>query len=114
MKEPMIDAIKIGRELREEYLGYLDTGIKIRYQSAREERKKLFEIPGVLMQPPFIEVTNKYTGNETLDEACSRLGLAPEFASFVEQGLFNRDLFGANKPIKLFEHQVDADRKSVV
>ena len=104
----MIDAIKIGRELREEYLGYLDTGIKIRYQSAREERKKLFEIPGVLMQPPFIEVTNKYTGNETLDEVCSRLGLAPEFASFVEQGLFNRDFFGDNKPIKLFEHQVDA------
>ncbi len=108
MKEPMIDAIKIGRELRDEYLGYLDTGIKIRYRSAREERKKLFEIPGVLMQPPFIEITNKYIGKETPAEACSRLKLSPDFASFIEQGLFNRDLFGDNNPIRLFEHQIDA------
>ncbi len=108
MKEPMIDAIRIGKELREEYLGYLDTGIKIKYQSARKERKVLFETPGVLMQPPFIEITNKYTGIETLQEACSRLNLPLEFASFIEQGLFNRDIYGENKPIRLFDHQVDA------
>lgn len=94
--------------MRDEYLGYLDTGIKIRYKSAREERKKLFETPGVLMQPPFIEITNKYIGKETLTEACSRLNLPLDFASFIEQGLFNRDLFGDNKPIRLFEHQIEA------
>ena len=108
MKEPMIDAIKIGRELRKEYLGYLDTGIKIRYPSARKERKEIFETPGVLMQPPYIEVTNKYTGNETLVEACSRLGLPLDFASFVDQGLLSRDIFGDKKQIRLFDHQVDA------
>lgn len=114
MKEPMIDAIKIGRELRDEYLGYLDTGIKIRYQSARKERKEIFETPGVLMQPPFIEVTNKYTGNETLEEVCSRLGIPLEFASFIKEGLFNRDILGGNNPIRLFEHQADAFEEAVV
>ncbi len=113
MKEPMIDAIKIGRELREEYLGYLDTGIKIRYQSARKERRVIFETPGVLMQPPFIEVTNKYTGNETLQEVCSRLNLPLDFASFIEQGLFSRDIFGDNKSICLFDHQADAFEAAV-
>ena len=36
----MIDLIKVGEELRDEYLRYLDTGIKLRYEGARKERRE--------------------------------------------------------------------------
>lgn len=104
----MIDAIRIGNELRDEYLRYLDTGIKLKYESAKAERKKLFEVPGVLMQPPFIEVTNKYTGVETLKDACLRLGLSVDFSSFIGEGLFHTSSFENKKPVKLFKHQIEA------
>ena len=104
----MIDLVKIGEELREEYLRYLDTGIKLRYESAREERRRLFEQPGILLQPPFVEITNKYIGHKTMKQVCSDLSLDEEFANFVNAGLFYSETQGPCSERKLFDHQVRA------
>mgnify|MGYP004642169965 CR=1 FL=1 len=109
----MIDLIKIGNELRDEYLKYLDTGIKLRYKGAREERHKLFEQPGVLLQPPFVEITNKYVGQKTINDVCKELYLDEDFADFINTGLFFSESPTKHPPRKLFTHQITALDESI-
>ena len=109
----MIDLIKIGEELREEYLKYLDTGIKLRYEGAREERRRLFEKPGVLLQTPYVEITNKYHGTKTVKELCNELSLDDAFADFIELGLFYNESPAYSSSRKLFVHQAQAMKDSL-
>lgn len=109
----MIDLIKIGEELREEYLKYLDTGIKLRYEGAREERRRLFEKPGVLLQTPYVEITNKYHGTKTVKELCNELSLDDTFADFIELGLFYNESPAYSSSRKLFVHQAQAMKDSL-
>ena len=108
----MIDLIKIGEELRDEYLNYLDTGIKLKYESARQERRKLFEEPGIILQPPYVELSNKYIGTKTLKETCIDLGLDSRFADFLNKGLFYSS--EDKKERKLFPHQIESLKEAIV
>lgn len=110
----MIDLIKIGEQLRDEYLRYLDTGIKLRYESARTERRKLFEQPGMLLQPPFVEIANKYIGHKTMRDVCKDLKLDESFADFINSGLFFSESATPVSERKLFDHQVKALQESVI
>ena len=107
----MIDLIKIGEELQKEYLDYLDTGIKLRYESARRERRKLFEEPGVLLQPPFVELSTKYIGQKSLSETCKELDLDKDFSDFINSGLFYSVDDGSEK--KLFKHQIESLKEAI-
>jgi DEAD/DEAH box helicase domain-containing protein len=104
----MINALRIGRELQNEYIKYLNSGIKLKYESAREERTKLFEIPGTLMQSPIIEITNKYQGKKSIEEVCSDLNISKDFAAFLNDGLLYSDTTDKNFEYKLYEHQIKA------
>jgi ATP-dependent helicase YprA (DUF1998 family)/rubrerythrin len=101
----MIDPIKIGDMLQNDYLRYIDTGIPLKSDTARKERKSLFKQPRILMQPPYIELVKKYAGVATMNELCSKLSLDPEFAEFLETGLFHTE---SQTPIKLYAHQQQA------
>jgi len=111
----MIDPIRIGEELRNEYIDYLDSGIKLRYESARKERRELFSGPGVLMQPPYIEIPNKYEGKETLQDVCCEMNISQEFAEFIDTGLFHTDSIPEKtQSRRLFEHQIQSLKEYVV
>lgn len=109
----MIDLVKIGEELKDEYLRYLDTGIKLRYESARRERRQLFEQPGVLLQPPYVEIVNKYIGTKTMKQVCNDLSLDEDFANFINAGLFYSESIGSLSDRRLFEHQIRAIEDSI-
>lgn len=110
----MIDLIKVGEELRDEYLRYLDTGIKLRYEGARKERRELFEQPGMLLQPPYVEITNKYIGHKNMKEVCKNLSLDPDFADFINSGLFFSESFSPTPTRNLFDHQIKAIEESLL
>ena len=74
----MINPIKIGRTLKDVYLTYLDTGIPLREKCYFEERRKLYEEDGVIMQSPIIEIVNKYDGVETLSDCCKKNNLSSD------------------------------------
>ena len=52
----MINPIRIGRTLKEIYLKYLDTSIPLREKYYIDERRKLYQTNGIIMQAPIIEL----------------------------------------------------------
>ena len=112
----MINPIKIGRLLKEKYLEYLNTGIPLRERYYIDERKKLYETDGVIMQPSIIELVNRYDGVQTISECCRENNLSTDIADFLNLGLFKN----SEGEIKLFKHQIKSfidilkERKNVV
>lgn len=85
----------------------------MRYDSARRERHQLFEQPGVLLQPPYVEIVNKYIGTKTMKQVCKELSLDEDFASFINSGLFYSETNSPSKERTLFTHQIKAIEDSV-
>ena len=113
----MINPIKIGRTLKDVYLTYLYTGIPLREKCYFEERRKLYEEDGVIMQSPIIEIVNKYDGVETLSDCCKKNNLSSDISEFLNSGLLRNS---NGEEIKIYEHQRDAflsvvkDKKNMV
>jgi len=101
----MNNPFEIWRELKKVYLKYIDTALSIRYDKLEIERKDLFDEADAICKSPILEFTPKYDEYCTLDEACRRLQLNPDFAEFASKGLFpNVD----GRPRKLYLHQYEA------
>jgi DEAD/DEAH box helicase domain-containing protein len=103
MKNP----IKIWKELRDIYLKYIDSGLSLIDDRLIQERRKLYESPGAICQPPIIELVPNYNEVMTLTNACNRFSLTPDLSSFAGCGLFDSGR-------KLYEHQVKALQDAVV
>lgn len=92
MKNP----VKIGKELYETYLNYIDTSIPLSNESYEKERHELYTYgsPNSLMQSPIIELTNSYKAANAIDKICDK-----ETADFITKGMFKNQVF------PLYEHQ---------
>lgn len=77
----MINPISIGRTLKEVYLKYLDTGIPLREKCYVDERRKLYETTGVIMQSPIIEIVNKYQGEISVRDFCKKNNLSTKMSA---------------------------------
>lgn len=82
----MINPIRIGHKLKDNYLRYINTGIPLRYRSAREERERLFREPAAIMQPPYIELVPKYEGVKTLSQLYLENAYSMDFPDFIKEG----------------------------
>ena len=115
----MINPVAIGRNLKDIYLKYLDTGIPLREKCYIDERRKLYETNGVIMQSPIIEIVNKYEGDIELSKLCAQENLSQDISDFVNAGLLKPEK-PEDKEIKIYKHQKAAvktvlkDKKNLV
>ncbi len=101
----MINPIKIGNELKNTYLKYLNTGIPLKYNSANKEREQLYNENDSIMQPTIIEFVKKYKGIKKISEIFSNKEDIP-FVNFLNQGLFYD--FNSKNERSLYKHQIKA------
>lgn len=106
MKNP----IKLWHELKKIYLKYIDSGLPLIDQRYSKERKKLFDIPGAICQPPIIELVPKYKEGGTLHSTCVKNNIDTVFSDFAKCGLFPDDN-GVER--LLYQHQEDAVKYAV-
>ena len=62
----MENPIKIGRDLKNRYLQYIDSGMPMLCDAYRKERRDLYKEPGVIMHNPIIEFVKKYQPFKTM------------------------------------------------
>jgi len=62
----MNNPIKIWKELKDIYLKYIDSGLPLIDKRYIQERRKLYEQPGAICQPPIIELVPRYKEVSTL------------------------------------------------
>lgn len=102
----MENPVEIGRQLKANYLNYLDTGIPLPCDEYKKERRALYEQEGIIMQSPIIEFVKKYEPYKTLKETYSELpkekGYDASIAEFLNKGLLKND-DGSERV--LYEHQ---------
>lgn len=102
----MENPVEIGRQLKANYLNYLDTGIPLPCEEYKKERRALYEQEGIVMQSPIIEFVKKYDPYKTLKDTFSELpkdkGYEPAMADFLNKGLLKND-DGSERV--LYEHQ---------
>ena len=105
----MINPIRIGEQLKENYIKYIDTGIPLSNNYYSEERKKMYQEDGVLTKPPYIEIIKKYIGKENISDFVNRANIAEgkDVADFLNLGLLNDG--GTER--KLYEHQIKSLEK---
>ena len=106
----MNNPIKLWRELKEIYLKYIDSGLPLIDERYSAERRKLYDMPGAICQPPIIELVQKYKETSTILSACQKYGINKEFSDFAKCGLFPDDK-GVER--KLYQHQEDAIKWAV-
>lgn len=106
----MDNPIKIHRNLREQYLKYINSGMPFFADFYNNERNELLLSDATICQPPIIEIVPKYSEECTIEDLCLREGIDIDFANFVNCGLFD-----GNSSIerKLYKHQVEAIVKAV-
>lgn len=107
----MENPVEIGRQLKNNYLNYLDTGIPLPNDKYKEERRALYEEEGVVMQSPIIEFVKKYEGTETLTDLLRKNNLDTEIAAPINAGLLKND-DGSER--KLYPHQIEAVEDSLI
>lgn len=106
----MNNPLKLWQELKEIYLKYIDSGLPLIDERYAIERRKLYDIPGVICQPPIIELVPKYEEVSTLNSACLKHNINTEFSEFSKCGLF-QDVNGIER--KLYQHQEDAIKYAI-
>lgn len=97
----MDDPIGLADSLSQLYLKYLDSALPLRDEYLMQERRHLYEEPGVLFQEPLVEPTPRYEETLTLTETCAKLDLHVDLPTFAACGLFPLDR-------RLYRHQVEA------
>ena len=98
----MINPVKIGRDLKNIYLTYLDTGIPLREKCYAEERRKMYNENGVIMHSPIIEIVHKYEGVVSLSDFCKQNALSSDISTFLNRGLLKTD---DGSEMKIYSHQ---------
>ncbi|MCB9231089.1 MAG: DEAD/DEAH box helicase [Bacteroidia bacterium] len=106
----MNNPYSIWKELRSIFLKYIDSGLPLRIDGYKEERKALYSLDGVICRNPILELVPVYDEIMTVNEACKKYGIAEEFSDFVRCGLFQD---GENGPRKLYQHQADSIKFAV-
>lgn len=105
----MENPVEIGRQLKDNYLNYLDTGIPLPCDEYKKERRALYEQEGIIMQSPIIEFVKKYDPYKTLKDTYRALpkekGYDPDIADFLNKGLIKND--DGSERI-LYKHQYDS------
>lgn len=101
----MENPIKIGRDLKNRYLQYIDSGIPMLCDTYRKERRDLYKEPGVIMHNPIIEFVKKYQPFKTMTSLCREQGLDPAIVAFLNRGLLKND-DGSER--MLYAHQARA------
>jgi len=107
----MNNPIKIWKELKDIYLKYIDSGLPLIDKRYIQERRKLYEQPGAICQPPIIELVPRYKEVSTLKDICIMLGIETEFADFAKCGLFP-NINGVDR--RLYKHQEDALKYALI
>jgi ATP-dependent helicase YprA (DUF1998 family) len=100
----MNNPVEIGRKLKNSYLQYIKAGIPLMEKYYENERQKMYEEDGVIMQPPYIEIVKKYEGNKTLTEICKENHINIEIANFINRGLLHSN----DEERNLYDHQEKA------
>lgn len=105
----MENPVEIGRQLKENYLNYLDTGIPLPCEEYKKERRALYGQEGVIMQSPIIEFVKRYAPYKTLKETYADLpvekGYDASIAEFLNRGLLKNE--DGSERI-LYEHQYNS------
>jgi DEAD/DEAH box helicase domain-containing protein len=102
----MDDPFRVFQEIRSAYLRYLDSPFRLRYQALLDERRDLLDQDRQLYRLPLIEALSPYeSSNQTVEQACTSLGVPPEAADFITRGLFRSD-------VALHRHQFEAWERS--
>jgi DEAD/DEAH box helicase domain-containing protein len=100
----MNDPVKIYNYLRDTYARYLNTGLAIKHDTLAAERRALFDEPGTICRPAYVEMVNTYMATNTLREVAK--GGTPlvskDFANFSNCGLFG---WPRMKDFPLYRHQ---------
>ncbi len=96
----MINPFLIWRNLLNNYINYIDTGIPIRSKYYSQRRKEILAKGHALMQEPYIELIRKYEGLMSINEYCEKRGLDHDIADFLAMTLC--------KGRKLYKHQIAA------
>lgn len=107
----MENPLHVWQELKDIYLKYIETSLPLNNEKLVEERRKLYEQPASICQPPIIELVPRYKEVASLSQICKETGLDSDFASFVSCGLFADDHVHERK---LYQHQKDAVIEALV
>lgn len=108
----MIDPFLIWRNLLNNYIEYIETGIPLRSTYYKKRRREILSSGHALMQEPYLELIRKYEGKMSIEEYCGTRGFSHDIADFLSLSLCNGR--------KLYGHQVCAldaafrDRKNFV
>ena len=100
-----LNPIQLWEKLRENYLRYLDSGIPLIADQYIQERRRLFEEPGALCQPPIFERVPKYKIECAIDDAVNKLHLHKDVSEFLKRGLIQ---------YPLYKHQFEALKQTIV
>lgn len=100
----MNDPVKIYNYLRDTYARYLNTGLAIKHDKLAAERRALFDEPGTICRPAYVEMVNTYVATNTLREVAQRRAplVSKDFADFSNCGLFGWPWM---KDFPLYRHQ---------
>lgn len=90
----------IWRNLLNNYVEYIDTGIPIRSKYYRKRRREILSTGHALMQEPYLELIRKYKPSMTIGEYCKVRALSSDISEYLSISLCH--------DIKLYEHQVRA------
>lgn len=101
----MNNPIKVWRELKDTYIRYIESGLPLSENYYNKERRKLYDEPEAICQPPIIELVPRYEETKTISEVCNENNISLEFADFAKCGLFPN--FGGIER-KLYKHQEEA------
>jgi Lhr-like helicase len=98
-----MDPITTFESIRDAYLRYLDSPFWLRYQALREERRQMLNQDRKLYREPMIEPLPPYElSDHNVAQACAALGVQPDVAEFLAQGLF------PDRQRRLYRHQFEA------
>ena len=117
----MTSPIETFQALKGAYLRYFDSPFDLRFEEVVQARRRLLDRDGVLYREPLVEPQPPYTGSgHDIGSAVSEVlgsasgwtpSLIRELAQIGERGLFAPR---RNRPIELYEHQVEMLRASTL
>lgn len=108
----MLNPMSISRDLLENYISYIDTGIPLLSEYYENERRELLKKDSELMREPFIELIRKYGGNKigenktefTIEESCGEAKFSKENTDLIVDFMKTCVLEGHD----LYKHQKDS------
>ena len=97
----MINPIKIGKELQQAYLNYIDANIPLPDEKYVEERTELLRKDGVLFRSPIIELVKQYKPIDTIDNVAKDLPFGKDISDFLNTGLLKSPIMVHSVALKV-------------